>query len=141
MPRKPKARSLETLTREIYAANLSLAELQELQAIVDTLVELKTIDPESQRDSDRNASQNAPQNAGAGNARTKPKRSNWQNYRGERGGRGYVEEKFINGCGPYSYLRYWRGKHLKSLYLGKSVARADAESDDKDDRDRQGNLL
>jgi hypothetical protein len=32
---------------------------------------------------------------------------------------GYVEEKFINGCGPYQYLRYWDGKTHKSVYLGK----------------------
>ncbi len=32
---------------------------------------------------------------------------------------GYVEEKFINGCGPYRYLRYWDGKTHKSVYLGK----------------------
>jgi hypothetical protein len=33
---------------------------------------------------------------------------------------GYVEEKFINGCGPYRYLRYWDGKTHKSVYLGKA---------------------
>jgi hypothetical protein len=33
--------------------------------------------------------------------------------------RGYVEEKFINGCGPYEYLRYWDGKTHKSVYIGK----------------------
>jgi hypothetical protein len=32
---------------------------------------------------------------------------------------GHVEEKFINGCGPYRYLRYWDGKTHKSVYLGK----------------------
>ena len=44
---------------------------------------------------------------------------------GKRGGAGRVEEKMINGCGPYRYLRYWRvtetGKRtLKSTYLGKA---------------------
>ena len=43
---------------------------------------------------------------------------------GKRGGAGRVEEKMINGCGPYRYLRYWgvteSGKRiLKSTYLGK----------------------
>jgi hypothetical protein len=33
---------------------------------------------------------------------------------------GYIEEKFINGCGPYLYLRYWDGKTHKSVYLGKA---------------------
>ncbi|HEY9824362.1 MAG TPA: hypothetical protein V6D19_02875 [Stenomitos sp.] len=32
---------------------------------------------------------------------------------------GYIEEKFINGCGPYRYLRYWDGKTHKSVYIGK----------------------
>jgi hypothetical protein len=32
---------------------------------------------------------------------------------------GYIEEKFINGCGPYRYLRYWDGKIHKSVYLGR----------------------
>ena len=44
---------------------------------------------------------------------------------GKRGGTGRVEEKMINGCGPYRYLRYWGvteiGKRtLKSTYLGKA---------------------
>jgi hypothetical protein len=33
---------------------------------------------------------------------------------------GYVEEKFVNGCGPYRYLRYWDGRIHKSVYLGKA---------------------
>jgi hypothetical protein len=33
---------------------------------------------------------------------------------------GYIEEKFINGCGPYRYLRYWDGKIHRSVYLGKA---------------------
>lgn len=33
--------------------------------------------------------------------------------------KGYVEEKYINGCGPYRYLRYWDGKRHRSVYLGK----------------------
>lgn len=33
--------------------------------------------------------------------------------------RGHVEEKMINGCGPYLYLRHWRGGKLRSTYLGK----------------------
>lgn len=36
-----------------------------------------------------------------------------------RAARGHVEEKTINGCGPYLYLRYWEGKTLKSKYIGK----------------------
>jgi hypothetical protein len=43
---------------------------------------------------------------------------------GDRSGRardqiGSIELKYINGCGPYRYLRYWDGKIHRSLYLGK----------------------
>jgi hypothetical protein len=39
--------------------------------------------------------------------------------RGIRGGTGSFEDKIINGCGPYRYLRYWYGKTHKSIYLGR----------------------
>jgi len=29
-----------------------------------------------------------------------------------------LEEKMINGCGPYRYLRFWSGR--KHRYLGKT---------------------
>ena len=32
---------------------------------------------------------------------------------------GHIEEKYINGCGPYRYLRVWRNGKLTSKYLGK----------------------
>jgi hypothetical protein len=38
---------------------------------------------------------------------------------------GYIEEKFINGYGPYRYLRYWDGKIHKSVYLGKEEEQAE----------------
>ncbi len=43
---------------------------------------------------------------------------------GSRGGRGHIERKLINGCGPYLYLRYYKGCEngrslYGSLYLGK----------------------
>ena len=41
------------------------------------------------------------------------------NRRGLRGGQGSFEDKIINGCGPYRYLRYWFGKTHKSIYLGR----------------------
>jgi hypothetical protein len=41
------------------------------------------------------------------------------NRRGIRGGIGSFEDKIINGCGPYRYLRYWYGKTHKSIYLGR----------------------
>jgi hypothetical protein len=41
------------------------------------------------------------------------------NRRGLRGGQGSFEDKIINGCAPYRYLRYWFGKTHKSVYLGR----------------------
>jgi hypothetical protein len=41
------------------------------------------------------------------------------NRRGIRGGMGSFEDKIVNGCGPYRYLRYWYGKTHKSVYLGR----------------------
>jgi hypothetical protein len=40
-------------------------------------------------------------------------------YYGPKGGSGYYEQKIINGCGPYLYLRYWSGGKHRSIYLGK----------------------
>lgn len=40
-------------------------------------------------------------------------------YFGPKGGSGYYEQKIINGCGPYLYLRYWSGGKHRSIYLGK----------------------
>lgn len=40
--------------------------------------------------------------------------------KGAKAGRGHLEYKTINGCGPYKYLRFWEGKTLKSQYLGKA---------------------
>lgn len=34
--------------------------------------------------------------------------------------KGYIEEKLINGYGPYKYLRLWVSGHLTSTYLGKA---------------------
>ena len=36
--------------------------------------------------------------------------------------KGFIEEKWVNGCGPYRYLRYWDGGKHRSVYLGKSQA-------------------
>jgi hypothetical protein len=38
----------------------------------------------------------------------------------KRAARGHVEAKVISGCGPYLYLRYWSGGHLRSKYIGKA---------------------
>lgn len=33
---------------------------------------------------------------------------------------GYIEDKMINGCGPYRYLRVRQGGKHRSFYLGKA---------------------
>ena len=44
------------------------------------------------------------------------------NSKGRVKSRGWIEEKMINGCGPYLYLRWREGKKgLKSKYLGKAA--------------------
>lgn len=83
------------------AAALTLAELEELKAGIDALgaVEqekqqaMKTIEKQEELEVDEHG---------------KPSNQ-----------RGYVEEKMINGCGPYRYLRFWSGKKHRSVYLGK----------------------
>lgn len=41
--------------------------------------------------------------------------------RGRPAGSGYFEDKLINGCGPYRYLRYWKNGHRRSVYVGKLI--------------------
>ncbi|MEO1133917.1 MAG: hypothetical protein AAFX40_14580 [Cyanobacteria bacterium J06639_1] len=57
--------------------------------------------------------------AGGGNRRS-PSTSRPFTYRGPKGGKGSIELKTINGCGPYRYLRYWSGNKHRSVYLGKA---------------------
>lgn len=40
------------------------------------------------------------------------------------GAKGHIEKKMIGGrYGPYEYLRYWSGGHLRSKYIGKAKAK------------------
>ncbi|MEO0801138.1 MAG: hypothetical protein AAFY57_02520 [Cyanobacteria bacterium J06642_2] len=48
-------------------------------------------------------------------------------YRGPKGGKGSIELKTINGCGPYRYLRYWSGNKHRSVYLGKAEDAEDCD--------------
>lgn len=32
----------------------------------------------------------------------------------------WIEERMINGCGPYYYRRWWDGNKRRSEYLGKT---------------------
>ncbi len=64
---------IQRLTQEIYNASLSRAELEELQLAIAGLIDsLK--DEEKVPEEDNNP----------------PTRSNWQQYRGKRGGKGFL---------------------------------------------------
>jgi hypothetical protein len=92
-----KTTQLQNIARGLDA--LSLAELSKIDAIVHGLIEARTEPkPANEPTIER----------GAQHAATK------------RGGRGSIELKMINGCGPYKYLRYWQGGKLKSQYIGKA---------------------
>ena len=96
---------IQRLIQEIYSASLSRAELEELQLAITGLIDSLKNEDEAPEKEDQ-----------------LPTCSNWQEYRGERGGRGYLEIKNIRSgksTRPYLYLRYWQGKKLKSIYLGK----------------------
>jgi len=84
------------------AAALTPAELEELKAGIDALgaveqekqQEMETLEKKEELEVDEHG---------------KPSNQ-----------RGYVEEKMINGCGPYRYLRFWSGRKHRSVYLGKA---------------------
>lgn len=106
MPKTKLSPTLQRITQD--AARLSREELLELQAIVQGLIE--SLDTPTDQPDETSPSE--PITA--------------DNYRGKRGGRGYREIKSIpdkksgKTYGPYLYLRYWQGKKLKSVYLGKA---------------------
>jgi len=78
-----------------HAYQWDRAELEEMRAIVDALMEASKPEPQAEE-------------VPAGNSQS----------RGTRGG-GYFEDKMINGCGPYRYLRFWVSGKRKSVYVGK----------------------
>jgi hypothetical protein len=94
MPRKHQTR-LSPKDVALHAYQWNRAELAEMRAIVDALMEASQPEPE-------------PEAVPAGNSHS----------RGTRGG-GYFEDKMINGCGPYRYLRFWLSGKRKSVYVGK----------------------
>lgn len=61
-------------------------ELEEMRAIIDALLEASEAVPETETEA-------------------VPAGDSQRGKRGKRGG-GYFEDKMINGCGPYRYLRY-----------------------------------
>jgi hypothetical protein len=86
--------AMKTITGNL--AQLERTELAELAAIVAAMLSLA--DPEEEKELET-----AP---GEKQAVSRAK--------------GHIEEKMINGYGPYQYLRYWQGKTLKSQYIGKA---------------------
>jgi hypothetical protein len=82
-----------------HAYQWNRAELEEMRAIIDALLEASSPEPE-----------------------TSPVPAGDSQPRGKRGG-GYFEDKMINGCGPYRYLRYWLSGKRKSVYVGKKINR------------------
>ncbi len=103
---------IQQLTQDIYNASLSCDELEELQLVIAGLID-------SLRDREK-----VPEEED-----NPPTRSNWQQYRGKRGGKGYLEIKNIRSgksTHPYLYLRYWQGKKLKSIYLGRTQGQESA---------------
>jgi len=92
---KRETKPFETVTSKL--GQLDRSELEELQFIVAAYLVALTEDDEDD-DQGETGDDFAPNG---------------------RAARGHIEEKTINGCGPYLYLRYWEGKTLKSKYLGK----------------------
>jgi len=92
MARKATKTPFDTVTSHL--GQLNRVELEELSEMVAAL--LAVTEPEEE-DEDQGDNE-------------KPTRPD---------ARGHIEEKMINGCGPYLYLRYWQGKTLKSKYIGK----------------------
>lgn len=93
MTRKATKTPFDTVTSHL--GQLSRVELEELGEMVAALLAVTASEEEEDRVT------------GNGDKPTKT------------AARGHIEEKMINGCGPYLYLRYWQGKTLKSKYIGK----------------------
>ncbi len=91
--------TLRTIARDLDT--MSTADLYALQAIVTGLIEAR-------EDNSPAIDEPAPTSTTTTTA-------------GKHGGRGHIELKTINGCGPYKYLRYWQGGKLKSEYIGKAA--------------------
>lgn len=85
--------ALKTITGSL--AQLERCELEELAQIVAALLDLQTLEKEE----------------------LEPAQGE---QKAARSAKGHIEEKMINGYGPYRYLRYWQGKTLKSQYIGKA---------------------
>lgn len=95
----PKKRTTDVITpRDVapHAYQWNPDQLEEMKAIIDGLLA-------AQFDTSQPQENVAP---GA------------QSQRGPRGG-SYIEEKTINGCGPYQYLCYRHEGKYRSVYVGR----------------------
>lgn len=94
MTRKVHKTAFETVTSHL--GQLSRSELEELAVIVGALLDATKEEEDDQVEDGDVASDT------------------------KSGARGHIEAKMINGYGPYLYLRYWSGGHLRSKYIGKA---------------------
>ncbi len=86
---------IQQLTQDIYNTNLSCDELEELQLVIAGLIDCLRGREKVPEEEDN-----------------PPTRSNWQQYRGERAGKGYLEIKNIRSgksTRPYLYRRCCKG--------------------------------
>ena len=99
MTKRRQTRDIPTLERVVQAiAQLDRSDKEELLVILRAMLEADEEDEQAE------------------NEQTLKERTQ---HRGPKGGRGHFERKFINGCGPYLYLRYWSGGKHRSIYIGK----------------------
>ncbi len=95
MSKKPSTR-LTPIDVAPHAYNWNREELEEMKSIIEGLLA-----------------------ATESNPLLPCERSSSSRERGRPKGAGYFEDKRVNGCGPYRYLRYWRSGKRKSIYVGK----------------------
>lgn len=97
MNKKPKRLSPKDVAPHAYQWGRD--ELEEMKAIIDGLLQVTAAPP----------------------IQSEQPTSTTQKRRGRKNGGGYIEEKRINGSGPYLYLRYFSNGKRKSVYVGKKI--------------------
>lgn len=84
-----------------------IEDLRDLQESINALVEAIAPPVDEQEESTApEVSAGAAPTGGGGKARAR--------------GAGYIEEKMVNGCGPYRYLRWRSEGRQRSRYIGKA---------------------
>ena len=101
---KSKNTAFTRITKNL--GRLSLAELEELKKIVHMLSLVKEKERQEEVKAEKRRERMITE-------------SFKQAREGEEVQIGYLEEKMINGFGPYLYFRYWDAGVHKSLYIGK----------------------